>query len=125
MLDLYKNIKKYRIKRKLSQADLAKLTGYTDRSSIAKIEKGDVDLPQSKIMLFADALGVDAGTLMGNDGLDSSPGYYFDDETARMAQELYDDPDQRWLFRNTRNMPPEDMAAIKSMVEALRRKERG
>lgn len=65
MLELYTNIKKYRIQNHMSQNELAKLTGYTDRSSIAKIEKGLVDLPQSKIMLFASALNVDPGDLMG------------------------------------------------------------
>lgn len=69
MLELYENIKRLRKEKKMSQEKLAELTGYTDRSSIAKIEKGDVDLPQSKIMLFAKALGVDAGTLMGADGV--------------------------------------------------------
>ena len=44
------------------------LTGYTDRSSIGKIEKGEVDIPQSKIILFAKALGVSASELMGDDG---------------------------------------------------------
>jgi transcriptional regulator with XRE-family HTH domain len=39
--------------------------GYTDRSSIAKIESGKVDLPQSKIMEFANVFGVDPGDLMG------------------------------------------------------------
>ena len=73
MLELYKNIKKYRSEKKMTQDELAKLTGYTDRSSIAKIERGDVDLPQSKIMLFANALGIDAGTLMGNTGISTSP----------------------------------------------------
>lgn len=73
MLDLYRNIKKYRQELKMSQAELAVLTGYTDRSSIAKIERGDVDLAQSKIMLFAKALHVDAGTLMGNTGILSRP----------------------------------------------------
>ena len=72
MLDLYKNIKKYRIAIGLSQAELAQKTGYTDRSSIAKIEKGEVDLPQSKILLFAKALEVSAGTLMGDVICDSS-----------------------------------------------------
>ena len=66
MLDLYKNIRRYRIFLDMSQADLAKKTGYTDRSSIAKIERGDVDLPQSKIMAFAKALHVSPGELMGN-----------------------------------------------------------
>lgn len=66
MLDLYKNIRKYRIEKEMSQAELAMRTGYTDRSSIAKIEKGEVDLPQSKIILFAKALNIPAGTLIGD-----------------------------------------------------------
>ena len=45
MIDLYRNIRKFRIEHKMSQDTLAKLTGYTSRSSIAKIEKGEVDLP--------------------------------------------------------------------------------
>ncbi len=65
MLELYKNIKEYRKEAKMSQEELAKKVGYTDRSSIAKIENGDVDLPQSKIIAIAKALGVSASTLMG------------------------------------------------------------
>lgn len=69
MLELYKNIKRFRKELGMSQDKLAQLTGYTDRSSIAKIEKGEVDIPQSKIILFADALNVDPGTLMGDSGI--------------------------------------------------------
>lgn len=65
MLELYKNIKRMREEKGLSQDSLAKLTGYTDRSSIAKIEKGQVDLQQSKIELFARALGATSQELMG------------------------------------------------------------
>ena len=65
MLELYKNIKQFRENQKMSQDELAKLTGYTNRSSIAKIEKGEVDLPQSKIIAFANALGTTPGILMG------------------------------------------------------------
>ena len=65
MIALYKNIKKLREEKNMSQDDLAKLTGYTSRSSIAKIEKGEVDLPQSKIIAFAYALGTTPGKLMG------------------------------------------------------------
>ena len=70
MLELYENIRRLRKEKKMSQEKLAELTGYSDRSSIAKIEKGEVDIPQSKIMLFAQALGVSAGELMGNDGIE-------------------------------------------------------
>lgn len=67
MLELYKNIKRLREERGLSQDALAKLTGYTDRSSITKIEKGQVDLQQSKIELFAKALGTTSRDLVGWD----------------------------------------------------------
>lgn len=65
MLLIYENIKKFRLQAQMSQAELAQRTGYTDRSSIAKIEKGMVDLSQSKIKQFADVFGVTPGELMG------------------------------------------------------------
>lgn len=65
MEKVYENIKKLRIERGLSQEELAKRTGYTDRSSIAKIESGKVDLTNSKIAEFARALGIDPSDLMG------------------------------------------------------------
>ena len=52
---------------KMSQDTLAELTGYKDRSSIAKIEKGEVDLAESKIREFAKALKVSPQELMGWD----------------------------------------------------------
>lgn len=67
MLKLYENIKRLRTELNMSQSELAKRTGYTDRSSIAKIEKGMVDLSQTKIKQFADVLGVTPGHLMGWD----------------------------------------------------------
>jgi lexA repressor len=67
LIKLYSNIKRLREEKGLSQDALAKLTGYTDRSSITKIEKGLVDLQQSKIELFAKALGTTAKELVGWD----------------------------------------------------------
>ncbi len=37
---LYRNIKRLRILKNMSQAELARLAGYTDRSSIAKLRTG-------------------------------------------------------------------------------------
>lgn len=65
MMDLYKNIKMLRKARKMSQEDLADRAGYTDRSTIARIEKGEIDLSQSKIMTFAEIFGVTPMELMG------------------------------------------------------------
>lgn len=62
---LYVNIKRLRKEAKMSQEELAKRVGYTDRSSIAKIENGEVDLSQSKIKAFADVFNVTPQYLMG------------------------------------------------------------
>lgn len=67
MLQLYKNIKRRRIELGLTQSDVANKLGYSDKSMIAKVEKGLVDLPQSKIIAFAEALNVSASNLMGWD----------------------------------------------------------
>ena len=64
-MELHEKIKALREERGLSQEALAQKTGYTDRSSIAKIEKGQVSLSAAKIALFAQALGVTPGRLTG------------------------------------------------------------
>ena len=58
MLSIAKFIKTRRKHLGITQEKMAKLTGYSDRSSITKIESGKVDLSQSKIMEFAKALKV-------------------------------------------------------------------
>ncbi len=70
---LYKNIKAARETLGLSQEQLAKKIGYTDRSSIAKIESGKVDLPQSKIVALAKALQTTTLALMGEDTSSHQP----------------------------------------------------
>mgnify|MGYP002673114606 FL=1 len=64
-MELYKRIKELREDRHMSQEELALKTGYTSRTSIAKIEAGKIDLPQSKIVLFAKALDTTVSYLMG------------------------------------------------------------
>lgn len=52
---------------KMSQTELANRSGYSSRSSINKVEKGLVDIPQSKIKLIADVLMTTPASLMGWD----------------------------------------------------------
>lgn len=65
MLQLYKNIKNRRKELGMTQSELAKKLGYTDKSMISKIENGSIDLPQSKIIAFANALDISPSDLMG------------------------------------------------------------
>lgn len=65
MSTLYDRIKNRREELNMSQEELANKLGYKSRSSINKIEKGENDIPQSKIVAFASALQTTAGNLMG------------------------------------------------------------
>lgn len=65
MLELYKRIKMRRNELNMSQEELAQKLGYKSRSSINKIEKGQNDIPQSKIIDFAKALDTTPEYLMG------------------------------------------------------------
>ena len=49
----------------MSQDELAQKVGYKDRSSIAKIESGERDIRQKKLIEFAKALNTTPQWLMG------------------------------------------------------------
>ena len=52
------NLKKLRLAKGMSQDELAKALGYTNRSSINKIELGKNDMPRNKVLRAAQVLGV-------------------------------------------------------------------
>lgn len=73
MLGLYQNIRDRRKDLGMSQDELARKVGYTSRSTIARVEKGEIDLSRSKIIAFADALKTTPMELMGwaEDGIET------------------------------------------------------
>lgn len=116
---------KIRIRREeagLSQDDLARKLGYKSRSTIAKLESGVNDLTQSKLKAFADALNTTVADLLDWDEPQEKP-YQFDSETARLAQELKDNPGQRILFDASRNLTPEDIKVVMTVIKGLKAKE--
>ena len=71
MLDVYKNIKRIRELKGISQDELARAVGFKSRSSINKIEQGVNDITQSKLVAIANALAVSPGELMGREAEES------------------------------------------------------
>lgn len=140
MLDLYRNIKSLREQLGMSQNDLAVLTGYTNRSSIAKIEKGEVDLPLSKIELFASALNTTPSELMGdtweNDVIDNARSdviEHFDGNAFEIAKfqeaeasDALENPIPVAAHKDGENFTPEELEKIeeyKKLLIAARPKE--
>lgn len=66
-MELYRRIKMRREELDMSQDELAAKVGYKSRSTIAKIESGINDIPQSKLKTFAQALETTVSYLMGWD----------------------------------------------------------
>lgn len=64
-MTIYDRIRMLRMNKGMSQDELAKRCGYEGRSMISRVESGRVDLPLSKVDLFAKALGVSPAYLAG------------------------------------------------------------
>lgn len=103
MLETYERIKKMRKALGLSQQELAKRTGYGDRSSISKIEKGEVDISSSRVIAFAEALNTTPAYLMGwtDDPYDwgTDPDHRTETVPTAIWTELmqhHDDPSEAW-----------------------------
>ena len=107
MLKLYENIRELRKQNKWTQEELALRMGYSDRSMIAKIESGKVDISQSKIMEFAKVFDVDPGDLMGW----QDPDYVIspDDLTEKATE----------LWRQYESLSPEKQAAFLNYLKFL------
>ena len=60
-------IKQRRLELDWSLRELSDRMGYANHSTVARIESGSVDIPQSKIVKFAEVLNVPVSYLMGWD----------------------------------------------------------
>lgn len=118
MLKLYENIRASRKAAKMTQEELARRTGYTDRSSIARIEKGEIDLSQSKIVQFAEALGTTPSRLMG---WDEKPAEELQDMGALAAQLLLDQ-DALEMAREYMQLSEADRYAVRLVIASMAQK---
>lgn len=85
------NISRLRRDLGLTQEDLAKMMGYKSKSTINKIELGINDIPQSKIVQFAQVLGTTPAELMGwkEEEKNNTPSKSDLSEGEKMWLELY------------------------------------
>ena len=73
---------------------------------------------------IADYFGVSVDYLMTGEEKDGDK-YYINEETAEMAQALFENRDLRVLFDAAKDASPEDLKTTYDMLMALKRKERG
>ena len=78
----------------------------------------------TKIKKIADYFNVSVDYLMTGNESDTEK-YYLNDETAQVAQEIFENKELKALFDVQKDMDPDDLKALHSMALALKRKERG
>ena len=116
-----KNLRKYLERDGKQPADLVRDLGIPF-STVSNWING-IKLPRmGKVELLAQYFGIEKSDLL--EEKQDSTGYYYDPETAALAQEIYDNKDLGFLMSASRKMSPEDLRALKTMAEALIRKER-
>lgn len=76
METMYERIRRLRTDKGMSQEELAIKSGFTSRSSISKIEKGQRDIRQGQISAIAKALGVSPVYLMDGEEAENIANFY-------------------------------------------------
>ena len=91
-------------------------------ATISRYESGNIkNMRRDVVAALAKALQINPKVLM-NWG-DDEPGYYVDPETAKLAQELKDNPEFRVLFDSTRGMDPQSVKEIIEFIKFKRKQE--
>ena len=102
---------------------VSKATGIS-RTTFSEWKQGKYELKQDKLKRLAEYFNVSVEYIRtGKDTpKESAEGttYYFNDETARKAQELYDDPNLRILFDAARDSKPEDLQMAADLLKRLK-----
>lgn len=117
-----KRLRYYLNKYEITQAELSKKLG-VGTTSVYNWCNGIKTPRMDKIDAMCEIFHCKRSDLM-EDRPDTS-GYYINEETAQMAQEIFENKELRLLFSAARDASPEDLKTTHSLLLALKRKERG
>ena len=120
-------IKELREEKGMTLEEVGNIVG-VGKSTVRKWETGMIaNMRRDKIAKLASALGTTPAYLMGwteetspESPTDGQGKYYLNDETARVAQEVFDDPDLRMLFNAARDAKPEDIRLAAEMLKRFK-----
>lgn len=104
----------------LKASDVSRATGI--RSGVFSDWKAGRYTPKAdKMKLIADFLGIPVESLLTGVQTNEHPGYYIDNETADIAQEIFETPELRILFDAARDSRPEDLQMAADLLKRLKK----
>lgn len=106
-------IKQRRKELKWSQRDLATKMGY-NHSTVTRIETGKIDIPQSRILQFAEVLGVSVAYLMGWEQVQKK-----NDILSDIILKMNEDAELLSMVETLSELGFEQREAVKSVLNAF------
>lgn len=121
---MYEIYCKLRDAKGMKDSDVARETGIT-KSTFSDWKNGRSNPKDAKLQKIADLFGVSVEYIRTGKEKEGGEKYYLNEETAEMAQALFENKDLRVLFDAAKDASPEDLKTTYDMLMALKRKERG
>ena len=113
-MEIGEKIKLRRQQLEWSQRELARRMGYTNNSTIAKIEQGIVDVSQSRVVQFSQVLGVSIAWLMDWEEVEKK-----NDQLVPLVTRLRKDDDFFKAVQMLDTLTPQQFEAIKQTLLAF------
>ncbi len=117
-----KNLNYYMTLNNKSQTDLVNDLGF-NKSAVSTWCNGTRLPRMDKVEALARYFNINRSDLIEEKNLEA--GYYLNEDTAKAAQEIFENKELRMLFDAARDADAEDLRALHNMALALKRKERG
>ena len=105
-------IKMRRLELGWSLRELASRMGYANQSTVARIEKGVIDIPQSKVVKFAEVMDTTVAFLMDWEAVQQKNSTLTDLIVRMRTDEKF-----LYLVEGISKLTPEQSASIKQVVE--------
>ena len=90
------------------------------RATLSEWKSGNYTPKIDKLRKIAEYFGVSVDYLMTGKDLSEDSNYYLDNDTAILAQELFDNPDLRMLFDAAKDSRPEDLQMAADMLKRFK-----
>lgn len=114
---MYEKFEKLLIERDIKASDVARDTGITT-ATLSAWKKGRYVPKKEKIQKIADYFNVPI-TYFYND--ENEPAYYYNEQTAKLAEELANKPGLRVLFDASRDLNEDSLKMFAEMINTYKK----
>ena len=119
-----KRLRYYLSKYNITQVELAKRLG-VGTTSVYNWCNGIKTPRMDKVDAMCNLFHCKRSDLIEEKSADNTEHYYLNEETREIAQEAFENPELRMLFKVARDIPPERLRAHIEFMKTLKAQERG